>query len=156
MFIVAPHTCPVDVVVELFFKNVVKYFGLPSDIINARDTWFTGRFWTVLFGLIGSELKFSTANHPHMDRHTKRMNQLLEDYLRLYVTTSQKNWLELLDAAQFSYNLHRSSATCFSPFELAIGQQLLTPQEVALQKTGGKYLAMYCFAKEKQELIEEA
>lgn len=156
VFIVAPYTCPVDVVMELFFKNVVKYFGLPSDIISARDTWFTGRFWTVLFGLMGSELKFSTANHPHMDGHTEMMNQLLEDYLRLYVTTSQKNWLELLDIAQFSYNLHRSSATGFSPFELAIGQQPLTPQEVVLQKTGGKCHAAYCFAKGKQELIEEA
>ena len=38
------------------------------------------------------------------------------------MTTSQKNWLELLDSAQFAYTLHKSSSTRMSPFELAMGQ----------------------------------
>ena len=28
---------------------------------------------------------------------------MFEDYLRYYVTASQKNWLDLLDLAQFAY-----------------------------------------------------
>ena len=64
VFMAAPNACPADVATELFYKYVVKYFGLPEDIISDRDTHFTGTFWTVLFNLMGSELKFSTANHP--------------------------------------------------------------------------------------------
>ncbi|RAX29328.1 UNVERIFIED_CONTAM: hypothetical protein DQE83_28155 [Escherichia coli] len=64
VFMAAPHACPADVAAELFFKNIVKYFGLPEDIISDRDARFTGRFWTSLFNALGSELKFSTANHP--------------------------------------------------------------------------------------------
>ena len=48
---------------------------------------------------MGSELNFSTTNHPQTDEQTKRINVVLEDYLRHYVTASQKNWLYLLDAA---------------------------------------------------------
>ena len=70
---------------------------------------------------MGSELKFSTTNHPETDGQTKRINVVLEDHLRHYVTANQKNWLDLLDSAQFSYNLHKSSSTRMSPFELAIG-----------------------------------
>ena len=54
MFMATPSTCTAEVVADLFYKNVVKYFGWPKDIVNDRDSCFTGRFWTVLFGLLGS------------------------------------------------------------------------------------------------------
>lgn len=156
VFIPAPHECNAEVAADLFYKFVVKYFGVPEDIVSDRDTRFTGRFWTVLFNLMGSELKFSTANHPQTDGQTERVNALLEEYLRHYVTASQKNWVGLLDSAQFCYNLHKTSATGLSPFELATGQQPLTPHEVARTRTGGRCPAAYRFAREKQELLLEA
>jgi hypothetical protein len=66
---------------------------------------------------------YNTANHSQTDGQTKRINALLEEYLRHYVTTMQRNWLELLDSAQFCYNLKKSSATKASPFELVLGAQ---------------------------------
>lgn len=81
IFIPAPHACPVDIAADLFYKYVVKYIGLPEDIISDRDTRFTGKFWTVLFNLLGFELKFSTTNHPQTDGQNERMNGLLEEYL---------------------------------------------------------------------------
>ena len=56
--------------------------------------------------------------------------------MRHYVQADQKNWPELLDAAQFSYNMLVSSATGYSPFELATGQKPLTPQIVATGEVG--------------------
>ena len=114
---------------------MVKIFALPKDVISDRDARFTGKFWTYLFKLMGSKLKFSTANHPQTDDQTEQINALLEEYLRHYVTTSQKNWVSLLDAAQFCYNLHKSSATGLSPAKLVLGQQPLTPSEVAKSKS---------------------
>ena len=70
---------------------MVKYFGVPADIVSDRDTRFTGRFWTTLFNLMGIELKFSTANYPQTDGQTEIINHLLEEYLRHYVTASQRN-----------------------------------------------------------------
>ncbi|KAL5775969.1 hypothetical protein ACOSP7_013526 [Xanthoceras sorbifolium] len=154
VFIPAPHACPADKAAELFFKNVVKWFGVPGDIVSDRDARFTGKFWTYLFKLMGSELKFSTANHPQTDGQTERINALLEEYLRHYVTASQRNWVELLDVAQFCYNLHKSSATGMSPAELCMGFQPLTPLEVAQQKDQGLCPAAYRFARDKTELIE--
>ncbi|KAK9217719.1 hypothetical protein WN943_006347 [Citrus x changshan-huyou] len=37
IFMPAPHACPADKAAELFFKHVVKYFGVPKDIISDRD-----------------------------------------------------------------------------------------------------------------------
>ncbi|KAG6480490.1 hypothetical protein ZIOFF_063990 [Zingiber officinale] len=156
IFIAAPSACPSDVAAELFYRHVVKFFGLPNDIVSDRDTRFTGRFWTALFNMMGTDLKFSTANHPQTDGQTERINHVLEEYLRHYVTASQKNWLGLLDSAQFCYNLHKSSATEKSPFEIVLGEQPTTPMEIAKQKSGGKCPAAYRYAREKQELLEEA
>ncbi|RVW69340.1 Transposon Tf2-2 polyprotein [Vitis vinifera] len=99
MFIPAPDACLMEKAAKLFFSNVVKHFGLPKDIVNDRDARFTSRFWVELFKLFGSKLKFSTINHPQTDGQTERINALLEEYLRHYVTATQKNWVDLLDTA---------------------------------------------------------
>ncbi|KAL0291559.1 UNVERIFIED_CONTAM: hypothetical protein Scaly_2632000 [Sesamum calycinum] len=152
IFIVAPHVYPVETTAELFFINVTKYFCVPQGIISDRDAKFTGRFWTTLFNMMGTELKFSTTNHPQIDGQTERVNALVKDYLRHYMPASQRNWVDLLDVAQFSYNLHKSSATGMSPFELAYGQQPTTPHgyqfrsqvENALRPTGLLGLSRSC------------
>ena len=75
VFITAPNACPADIAAELFYKYVVKYFGLSEDIISDRDTRFIGKFWTMLFNLMGSELKLLTANHPQTNGQTEVANR---------------------------------------------------------------------------------
>ncbi|KAL0438705.1 UNVERIFIED_CONTAM: Transposon Ty3-I Gag-Pol polyprotein [Sesamum latifolium] len=156
IFIVAPYACPTETAAELFFKYVTTYFGVPRDIISDGDTKFIGQFWTAMFNMLGTELKFSTANYPQTDGQTERVNALVEDYLRHYVTANQRNLVILLDLAQFSYNLHKSSSAGMGPFELVYGQQPMMPHEVPVQKLGDKCPAAYRFARSKQELLYEA
>jgi len=52
---------------KLFHNHVVKYFSLSEDIVNDCNTHFTYWFWTVLFNLMGSELRFFMASHPQTD-----------------------------------------------------------------------------------------
>ena len=74
VFMAAPSTCTIELAADLFYKNVVKYFGLPEDIVSDRDSRFTGRFWTVMFGLMGFELKFSTLiTHKQMGKQKELM-----------------------------------------------------------------------------------
>ncbi|RVW61382.1 Transposon Ty3-I Gag-Pol polyprotein [Vitis vinifera] len=140
-FIAAPTDCTAEETTRLFLKHVVKYWGLPKFIISDRDPRFIGKFWTELFKLMGSELHFSTSFHPQTDRQTERVNALLELYLRHFVSTNQKDWAKLLDIAQFSYNLQRSETTNKSSFELAIGQQPLTPHTLTISYTGRSPMA---------------
>ena len=139
VFVPAPNACPAEEAAKLFLTYVVKYFELPREIVSDRDTRFTGRFWTALFNMLGSILMFSTANHPQTDGQTERVNALLEEYLRHYVTASQKNWVELLETAQFCYNLHKSSATggatVFSKIDLRSGYHQLRIADEDIPKT---------------------
>ena len=97
-------------VAKLFFKHVVKYWGLPLNIVSDRDTRLTEKFWPALFKLIKTQLLTSLGFHPRTDEQTKRVNAGLEIYLRHFVHADQKNWPELLDATQFSYNMQTSSS----------------------------------------------
>ncbi|RVW79075.1 Transposon Tf2-12 polyprotein [Vitis vinifera] len=122
-----PTDCTAEETTRLFLKHVVKYWGLPKFIISDRNPRFTGKFWMELFKLMGSKLHFSTSFHPQTNGQTERVNALLELYLRHFMSANQKDWAKLLDIAQFSCNLQRSEATNKSPFQLATGQQPITP-----------------------------
>ena len=63
------------------------------------------------------------------------MNVLLELYLRYFASTNQKDWAKLLDVVQFSYDLQMSETTNKSLFELAMGQQPLSPHTLVIGYT---------------------
>ncbi|TXG71332.1 hypothetical protein EZV62_006267 [Acer yangbiense] len=149
-FILAPKDCTAEEAARLFLKHVVKLWEVPQNIVSDRDPRFTGRFWTELFKMLGTNLNFSTSFHPQSDGQTERFNGLLELYLRHYVSTHQRDWAKLLDVAQFSFNLQRSEATGNSPFEIVMGQQPMTPNAIA-STYGGKSPAAYKLAREWHE-----
>ena len=46
-FIAAPKHVTAETTAHLFFAHIVKYWGLPRDIVSDRDSRFAGIFWTV-------------------------------------------------------------------------------------------------------------
>ena len=48
--------------------------------------------------------KLSTAYHLQTDKQTKRMNQDLEQYLRMFINYRQEQWSDWLAIAEFAYN----------------------------------------------------
>jgi len=66
--------------------------------------------------ILGIDTKLSTTYHPQTDGQTERMNQELEQYLRMFVDYCQMNWLEWLAIAKFSYNNKIQKSTKISPF----------------------------------------
>lgn len=68
----------------LFFKHIMKYWGLPH-----RDTRFTSIFWTELFKLMGSDLNMSSSHHLQSDGQTKRFNGFLEEDLRYFMSANK-------------------------------------------------------------------
>ena len=64
VFVLTPKDCSAEQTAQRFFKNVVKYWGLPKTIISDRDSRFMGKFWMELFRIMGSDLNMSTSMHP--------------------------------------------------------------------------------------------
>ena len=101
---------------KLVCDNVVRLHGLPDSIVSDRGSIFTSGFWQSLASHLGIKRKLSTAFHPQTDGQTERMNQTIEQYLRIYCNHQQDDWVDLLSIAEFTYNNSRNSTTGLSPF----------------------------------------
>ena len=113
-------------IADIFMKKFFRLHGIPKVIISDRDPKFTGNFWKSLFKGLDTKLNFSTAYHPQMDGQTERVNQVLEDMLRMYVRDHPNKWEDYLHLAEFAYN-HYHDLAKLSPFEILYGRKYSTP-----------------------------
>jgi hypothetical protein len=107
---------------RLFVQNVWRHHGLPRKIVSDRGPQFVAEFTRELYRMLGIKLAATTAYHPQGDGQTERVNQELEQYLRLFVNQRQDNWSDLLPLAEFQYNNHIHSSTQHPPFLLETGR----------------------------------
>ena len=56
------------------------------------------------------------AYHPETDGQMEHVNQILEQYLQVYINYQQDDWVNLLLLAEFTYNNTSQSATMVTPF----------------------------------------
>jgi hypothetical protein len=49
-------------------------------------------------------MNFSTTYHPKYDGQTERINQVIEDMLRMYVMDKPSKWEDYLLLVEFAYN----------------------------------------------------
>ncbi|MBW0536722.1 hypothetical protein O181_076437 [Austropuccinia psidii MF-1] len=71
---------------------------------------------------IFSKHYLSTAYHQETDGQTERVNQILEQYLWMYVSYHQDDWNTWLPLAEFAYNNSDHSSTKQSPFFTVYGR----------------------------------
>jgi hypothetical protein len=105
-----------------FRDNVWKLHGLPEQVISDRGTQFVSGFMKELYGLLGIKMAPSTAYHPQTDGQTERVNQEIEQYLRVFVNHRQDDWAEWLPLAEFSHNNRIQASTRQTPFMLNFGR----------------------------------
>jgi len=77
-------------VARLFWDNIWKLYSLPESIITDRGAQFTAGMMKELNLMLGIDTKLSTAYHPQIDGQMERMNQELEQYLRMFIDHRQE------------------------------------------------------------------
>src|SRR5882724_9012511 len=100
----------------IFLSQVFAKHGTPTDIVSDRGKHFISQFWRSLCQLLGIKANLSTAYHPEMDGQTEWVNQILEQYLWVYINYQQDDWVNLLPLAEFAYNNTLHSVSMVTPF----------------------------------------
>jgi len=114
---------------------------------------FTAGIMKELNNLLGIQTKLSTAYHPQTDGQIERINQELEQYLRVFIDHRQEQWLDWLRMAEFAYNNKIHTATKILPFKANYGQD---PRMGFEGRRKGKYEAAGKFVKRMKKIQEEA
>jgi uncharacterized protein YhjY with autotransporter beta-barrel domain len=103
-------------------SEVIHLHGIPKKIISDRDSRFTSRFWTSLQSALGTQLNLRIAYHLETYGQTERVNQVMEDMLRMYVMDNQTQWEKYLPLVDFSYNNSYHSSIGMPPYEALYGR----------------------------------
>jgi len=103
--------------------------------------------------MLGIESKISTVFHPQTDGQTERVNQELEQYLRIFIDYRQEQWLDWLGIAEFTYDNKAYSSTKTLPFKANYGQDPRMGFEI---RKKGKYEGAEKFVAKIKEIQEEA
>jgi hypothetical protein len=89
-------------IADIYMREIVRLHGVPKTIVSAKDLKFTSKFWKGLFKESGTNMNFSTTYHLETDGHTKRINQVIEDMLRMYVMDKPFRWEDYLHLVEFT------------------------------------------------------
>ena len=79
-------------VAKLFQNNIWKLYGLPESIITNREVQFTVEITKELNNILEIDTKLLMAYYLQTDRQIERINQDLEQYLRIFIDYRQEQW----------------------------------------------------------------
>jgi hypothetical protein len=114
-------------IAEIYTREIGRLHGIPKEIVLDRDTKFTSILWRGLFKGFGTNMNFSTTYHPQLDGKTERVNQVIEDLLRMYVMDTPSKWEDYLHLVEFSYNKGYQDSLKINPIESLYGRKCNTP-----------------------------
>jgi hypothetical protein len=106
---------------ELYIARILSLHGVPKTIVSDRGSQFVSKFWEELHKALDTKLLHSSAYHPQTSGQTKRVNQILEDMLRVCALEFPQKWDECLPLAEFSYNNSYQESIKMAPFEALYG-----------------------------------
>ena len=138
---------------RLFRNNVWKLHGLPESVVLDRGPQFAAELTRELNRMLGIKTKLSMAFHPQTDGQTERMNQELEQYLKLFVEHRQKDWPEWLALAEFAINNKTHTAIKMSPFMANYGKEMRMGGDI---RRKGKVESVMEFVQRMKKVQEEA
>jgi hypothetical protein len=120
-FIPCHKTNDASIVVELFFREIIRLHGIPKTIVSDRDTKFLSHFWRSLWNKLGTKLLYCTTCHPQTDGQTEVVNRTLSTMLRAVLDKNLRCWEDCLPHVEFSYNYATHSSTKRCPFQIVYG-----------------------------------
>lgn len=117
---------------EVFWKNFVRPYGYPEQILTDQGPAFESDLFQELCSLYGCKKIRTTAYHPQCNGLCERMNKTIIDMLKNVPQQQRSNWPDLLQEITYLYNNTTQCSTGYTPYYLMFGRQGKLPADVKL------------------------
>ena len=142
---------------DMYVQHVVQHEGLSHVIISDRGPQSNNKFYKALSTRLGISWRLSTARHPQTDGQTERVNRVIEDVLRHFVSPNMTDWDKCLCLLQFAINNAWHETIQQTPLFLNHGRAAKTPLDILLPKREEVDNPASCkFANDLQRLVAGA
>ncbi|CDI75920.1 hypothetical protein EPH_0044630 [Eimeria praecox] len=127
-FVLAKKTFTAADTVDILADHHIRYHGLPEALISDSDPLFQSDLWQPQCAHFNLKRALSSSYHPQSDGQIERVDRTLEQVLRTYIQSDERESERLLPALELAYNTTTHSPTELSPFEVMIREN---PQTAA-------------------------
>ncbi|CDJ69223.1 hypothetical protein ENH_00066250 [Eimeria necatrix] len=107
--------------VELLADRLIRYHGFPEVLISDRHLRFQSDLWQQLCSRFNIKRRMPSSCHPQSNGQTEWISRTMEQMLRTYMQSDEREWERLLPVLELAYNSTSHSSTELSPFEVMIG-----------------------------------
>ena len=101
---------------NLFIRDIFRLHRLSDSVTSDRGPQFIGAAWKQVCRKLEIKAQLFTAFHPETDGQTEKINDVMKQYLRAFISYQQDDWPSWLPVAEFVSNNTMSEATKVTPF----------------------------------------
>ena len=123
-FVPCQMTDGAEAIAHFHIENVFRLHGWPRAFLTDRDGRFLDAFFRAVSSQLGTaQIMSTTHHHEHacQDHAFERMNRVLEETLRHYVSDRMDDWDTVLLVAEFAINNAFQRSISTTPFFLNYG-----------------------------------
>lgn len=101
--------------IEIIFEKIVLKFDASKNIVFDKESIFINAYWFDICYHLKIKRRLNIVFHSQTDEQTKRQNQILKHYLRMFCFEKQINWVIFLSLIEYVYqNNVQSTIDCSS------------------------------------------
>lgn len=125
---------------KLFFQHIYPHYGLPLGICSDRGVQWNNKFFRSICEHMGIDLRLTFSYHPRANGQVERLNRVIEEALRHFVSPAHDDWDTFLPHVEFSINNSKSQSTGCTPFQLNRLTPPLSPTALAMKLPQPRHL----------------
>jgi hypothetical protein len=88
---------------KIIFDHVMLKYDMSKDVVLNREFVFTNAYWTNICYHMKMKRRLNIVFHSQIDDQTKRQNQNLKHFLRVFCFEKQIEWIKFLFLIEFVY-----------------------------------------------------